>query len=179
MTERKAEVLVADQTKGSRSTEAVIQLDMAGRYTAANPAALDLLGVSLAELRAAPPDRFTIRQTRETEQAAFRAEWEAGGSRPLVGTAGLKRADGSTIRVTYAIQRTRSGFTARLWRVDGAPEAPPSVYTVGDVLRQWRAAEMRLADLIAGTADWARTLSEIELLRDRYQELFRSVRPQA
>jgi PAS domain-containing protein len=172
-------VRVAEQTGRSEPAEGVIHIDAAGRYTAANQTALELLGVSLSDLRASPPDRFAIAPTSPSVQAAFRAEWEANGSRPLVGTAGLKRADGSTIRVSYAIEPTRSGFTARLWRVDGAPEAPPSVYTVGDVLREWRAAELRLAELIAGTAEWARTLTEIELLRDRYQELFRSVRPQA
>jgi hypothetical protein len=46
------------------------------------------------------------------------------------------------------------------------------------VLRQWRAAERDLAELIPGSAEWARTLAEIELLRGKYQELFKSVSPQ-
>jgi hypothetical protein len=170
---------VIERTARSGFSEAVIHIDTAGRYMAANPAALELLGVSLVELLASPPDRFAIRPTNQSDQAAFREEWEAGGSSPLVGTAGLKRADGSTIRVAYAIETTDWGFTASLWRVEGSPEAPPTVYAVGDVLREWRAAEQRLAELIAGTPEWARTQTEIELLRDRYQELFRSVRPLA
>jgi len=162
-----------------RPAEAVISLDAEGRYVGANKPALELLGVTLAELRASSPDRFAIRPTNPSEEAAFRAEWKSGGSRPLVGTAGLKRADGTTIRVTYAIETERSGFRARLWRVVGSPEAPPSVYTVGSVLREWRAAERNLAELVPGTLEWRRMLGEIDLLRETYQEVFKSVKPQA
>jgi PAS domain-containing protein len=158
--------------------EAVINIDPSGRYVDANEPALRLLGVTLDELRASPPDRFAIRPNSESEQAAFRAEWESDGARPLIGTAGLKRADGSTIRVSYAIEATGSGFRARLWHVDGAPEAPPTVFTVGGVLRQWRAAERELTELTPGSPEHARTAGEIELLRGTYHELFKSVTPQ-
>jgi len=160
------------------AAEAVISLDATGRYVGANGPALQLFGVTLAELRASPPDRFAIRPPNDSEQAALRAEWESAGLRPLVGTAGLKRADGTTIRISYAIETARSGFRARLWQVEGSPEAPPSVFSVGSVLREWRAAERDLAQLMPGTPEWARMLSEIELLRDRYHELFKSVNPQ-
>jgi hypothetical protein len=156
------------------ATEPAIQLDEGGRYIGANQAALDLLGVSLQELLDSPPDRFAIRATDHAEQAAFRAEWESEGSRPLIGTAGLKRADGTEIRVSYAIEATPRGFTARLREVEGSPLAPPSVFTVGAVLREWRAAERSLAELHPGSEEWARTMSEIDLLRSRYHELFRS-----
>ena len=157
----------------------MIRIDASGRYTNANRAALELLGVTLAELRASPPDRFSIRPANESEQAALRAQWESDGSRPLIGTAGLRRADGETIRVSYAIEATRAGFRARLWQVEGSPEAPSSVFTVGGVLREWRAAERDLAELMPGTPEWARTLNEIELLRGRYQELFDTVKPRS
>jgi len=146
--------------------EAVINIDASGRYVHANESALRLLGLTLDELRASPADRFAIRPTSESD-----------GARPLIGTAGLKRADGSTIRVSYAIEATGSGFRARLWQVEGAPEAPPSVFTVGSVLRQWRAAERELAELKPGSPEHARTAVEIEMLRGKYHELFKSVRP--
>ena len=152
--------------------EAVIALDGAGRVVNANEAALELLGVSLAELRGAPPGHFAIEPTQEGEQAALRTQWTDGGEQPLVGTTGLRRGDGSTIRVAYAVEGTASGFNARLWQIEGSPEAPASVFTVGDVLREWRAAERQLTELAPGTKDWARTLIEIELLRSKYQELF-------
>jgi PAS domain-containing protein len=164
-------------TKGG--AEAVINLDPTGRYIGANKPALQLLGITLEELRASPPNRFSIGPADQSEQAALRAEWELAGSRPLVGTAGMKRADGTPIRVSYAIETARSGYRARLWQVEGPPEAPPSVFTVGTVLREWRAAERDLAELTPGTVEWGRRLSEIELLRGRYHELFKSVKPPA
>jgi PAS domain-containing protein len=158
-------------------TEAVISLDALGRYLDANAAALELLGVSLAELRASAPDRFTMRPATDAEQAALRSQWSKDGAPPLVGTAGLRRADGTTIRVAYAIEPGDPGFRARLWRVDGSPHAPSTLFTIGQVLREWRSAERKLAELVPGSADWARTLSEIEMLRGRYQELFSVLRP--
>ena len=162
----------------SLSAEAVINIDTNGRYLRANRPALRLLGVTLEELRSSPPDRFAIKPSNESEQAALRTEWEADGSRPLIGTAGLRRADGSTVRVSYAIEPHRSGFRARLRQVEGSPESPPSIFTVGGVLRQWRAAERKLAELVPGSPEHARTLGEIEMLRGRYHELFQSVKPQ-
>lgn len=162
-----------------RPAEAVISLDAKGRYVGANKPALDLLGVTLEELRASSPDRFAIRPTSPSEQAAFRVAWESEGSRPLVGTAGLERADGTTIRVSYAIETARSGFRTRLWQVEGSPEAPPSLDTVRSVLREWRAAERNLTELVPGSPEWNRTTGAIELLRETYQELFKSAKPGA
>jgi PAS domain-containing protein len=156
-------------------TEAELWLDRTGRYVDANDAALELLGVSMPELLASPPDRFTIEPAGAGEQASLREEWASGGSRPLVGTAGLIRADGQTIRVSYAIEPAGAGFRARLSLIQGKPEAPASVYTVGSVIREWRAAERQLSELLPGSEDWARTKSEIEMLRRRYQELFRAL----
>jgi PAS domain-containing protein len=163
--------------RDQQTTEAVIAIDATGRYVDANAAALDLLGVSLAELRTSAPDRFALRPTVDVEQAALRSRWESGGTQPLVGTTGLRRADGTTVRVAYAIEAADAGYRARLWQVEGSPHAPPSVFTVGDVLREWRAAERVLAALVPGTPEWARTVSEIELLRGKYQELFTVVEP--
>lgn len=153
----------------------MLSLDRTGRYIDANETALELLGVSLPELLASPSDRFRIEPVDEAEQATLREEWATGGSRLLVGTAGLKRVDGQTIRVSYAIEPVDTGFRARLSLIQGLPEAPSSVYTVGSVMREWRSAERNLSALVPGTPAWARTKSEIEMLRDRYQELFRSL----
>ncbi|MEA2610780.1 MAG: hypothetical protein QOI37_718 [Chloroflexota bacterium] len=159
------------------AVEAVLELDGAGRCLEANGAALELLGVSLDELRAAPAGRFAIQSSPDGEQSALRAQWSAGGEELLVGTTGLLRGDGATIRVAYAVERTGLGFRARLWQVEGSPLSPTSAFTVGDVLREWRAAERQLTELLPGTPDWTRTLSEIELLRSRYQELFKAAGP--
>jgi PAS domain-containing protein len=161
-----------------QSTEAVIELDVAGHYVDANAAALELLGISLADLRVAAPDRFAMSPTSEADRAFLRDKWASDGERPVVGTTGLRRGDGTTIRVAYAIEAAATGFRARLWEVEGSPHAPASAYTVGDVLREWRAAERELAELTPGTPEWTRTLSEIDMLRGKYQELFRAAEPE-
>jgi PAS domain S-box-containing protein len=161
----------------TQTTEAILSLDRAGRFLDANAAALELLGVTLNELIASPADRFAFEPGGETESAERRADWEATGARPLVGSAGIKRADGSPIRVAFAVETTSTGFRARLWPIEGAPEAPPTVFSVDDVLREWRAAERGLAVLEPGTPEWIRTTSEIEMLRGKYQDLFRRVEP--
>src|SRR5437660_473169 len=99
-----------------QASEAIITIDAEGRSVDANEAALDLLGVTLAELLASPSDRFAMRPAIETDQAALRAAWVARGTEPIVGTAGLRRADGVAIRVAYAFERAGTGFRARLWR---------------------------------------------------------------
>lgn len=161
------------------ATGAVISIDAEGRYLDANDAALVMLGVTLAELRQSSGDRFSMRPRNEDEQAALRAEWESAGFRPLVGTTGIRRADGTTIRVSYAIETADPGFHVRLWEIPGSPEAPASLFSVGEVLRSWRAAERELAELKPGTPEWTRTLSEIEMLRGQYRELFRTAHPEA
>jgi PAS domain-containing protein len=158
-------------------SEAVVELDMAERCVDANAAALDILGVSLDELRAAPPGQFAVQPVIPGEQRSLRAQWAEGGEELVVGTAGVRRGDGAIIRVAYALEKTPGGLRARLWQVEGSPESPTSVFTVGDVLREWRAAERELTELVPGSRDWARTLGEIELLRDRYQELFKAAEP--
>jgi hypothetical protein len=64
-----------------------------------------------------------------------------------------------------------------LYAAERATDEPANVPSVGEVLRAWRKAERALAILAPGTPDWVRTLDEIDLLRSRYQELFRSVEP--
>jgi PAS domain-containing protein len=167
--------MTGDRLSASAVREAVLFLDRTGRYIDADEAALELLGVSLAELLASPPDRFTLVPTDIAEQASLREAWATGGSRPLVGTAGLRRGDGQTIRVAFAVEPADGGFRARLSPIQGEPVAPATMYTVGSVMREWRAAERKLAELVPGTPAWARTRGEIDLLRDRYQELFRSL----
>jgi hypothetical protein len=57
-----------------------------------------------------------------------------------------------------------------------AAEAPAST-GVGEVLREWRAAERALAELAPGTPEWTRALRDVELLRIRYQQVFSAAEP--
>lgn len=154
--------------------EGVLILDSDGRFVDANGAALELLGVSVEELRASGLERFAIEPLDRIELARLREEWEGHGAHPLAGTAGLRHLDGTRIRVAYVVERHGHGFHARLRQVDGDVDAAPTVFTVGDVLREWRAAERQLGLLEPGTDEWRRVQREIDLLRGQYQELFRA-----
>ena len=81
--------------------------------------------------------------------------------------------------MAYAIEPAGSGYRARLWPADDAPPTSRRGLKVGDVLREWRSAERGLAELVPGTQEWLRKLSEIEALRGRYQEVFKAVEPPA
>lgn len=154
------------------SPEGLIYTDPSGRYLDANVAATELLAVTLDELLASSPGRFSFAPspTADAEQAALMQQWD--GTSPLVGQGGLRRGDGSAIRVTFAIEPRESGFLLRLSRIDGPPEAAPTLFAIGDVRREWRAAERTLAELQPGTPEWARLDSQIAVLEERYQSLF-------
>jgi hypothetical protein len=53
-------------------------------------------------------------------------------------------------------------------------DAASRIHAVGEVLREWRAAERTLGELAPGTPEWTRALGEVELLRSRYQQVSRA-----
>ncbi|HET9757301.1 MAG TPA: hypothetical protein VFP66_12415 [Candidatus Limnocylindrales bacterium] len=56
----------------------------------------------------------------------------------------------------------------------GAPtDAAPVVYTAGQVLAEWRAAERRLDAIPDGTAEWRPARHDIDVFRRRYQAMFK------
>ena len=56
----------------------------------------------------------------------------------------------------------------------GAPtDAAPVVYTAGQVLAEWRAAERRLDAIPEGTAEWRAVRRDIDHFRSRYQAMFK------
>jgi hypothetical protein len=64
-------------------------------------------------------------------------------------------------------------FVAVMEPLDGAPDAAPIVYTAGQVLAEWRAAERRLTEIPEGSAEWRAIHRDIEVFRARYQEVFK------
>jgi hypothetical protein len=145
-----------------------------GRIDGATLEALDLLGVTLAELRAMPPGAFSPDPPDPDADAAFRSEWEASGRPDIGGQATIQRPNGTQVRVRFAI--TPSGedrFVAILEEIPASVAAPPLLYTGGEVLARWRAAERHLDALEPGSAEAAALEAEIERLRGLYQGLFR------
>lgn len=160
----------------SRGTAIIVAL-ADGTVDDATPAALDLLGVTLEELKAAPPGAFSAEPARPEEQEALRTEWEGAGSPVLGGESTIKRRDGSQRRVRFLVDREPEGrYMIVLVPLDSAVDAPPTVYGLGDVLIAWRAAERRLEAVARGSAEWRTVTAEIMTLRDSYHDLFRSRR---
>jgi hypothetical protein len=144
-----------------------------GRVDAATLEALELLGVTLAELRQMPPGAFSPDPPDPEADEAFRAEWESQGRPDIAGQATIQRPNGTKTRVRFAI--TPSGddrFVAVLEEMPGRVDAPSLVYTGGEVLARWRAAERQLDTLLPGTEEAAAIEAEIEHLRGLYQGLF-------
>jgi PAS domain-containing protein len=154
--------------------DGVVILDSNRRYVDANRRALELLGVSLEELRASAPGVFAVGSLDDAELASLRDAWTGHGGHPLAGTASLRRADGTRIRVAYVFEADGYGFRARLRQIDADVDAPATVFTVDDVLREWRAAERELAALEPGTEESRGVQREIDLLRAQYRDLFRA-----
>lgn len=153
---------------------ATITMTVEGLMEAASADALALLGVTLPELRSLPRGAFSPEPPDPAADEAFRAEWEAQGRPQVGGRATLQRPDGSKVRVRFAITSSGDGrLLAVLEPVDEPLDAPRTIYTAGDVLSAWRAAERRLQALVEGGGEWAAVTAEIEELRGRYQQLFR------
>jgi PAS domain S-box-containing protein len=144
-----------------------------GRYSDANAAALELLGVTLDELRTSDPGRFAAEPAEPEADAAFREAWEASGRPDIGGATTIRRADGTQARVKFAIRQMEDGsYTVLLTPVPDAPE-PTTVYTAGSVLAAWRASERQLEELPADAPERMGIMADIEEFRERYQLLFR------
>jgi PAS domain-containing protein len=148
-------------------------LNADGTTADANPAALELLCVTLDELRALPAGAFSPEPPDPEASAAFRREWEREGEPDMGGEATIRLLDGSTLRVKFGITPIDDGrFLAILEEIAGT-DAPPVMYTAGQILAEWRAAERKLAEIPEGSAEWRAVSHEIDVFRSRYHELFK------
>lgn len=157
--------------------DARIHMTATGAITEANPAALALYGLTLAELRAAPPGAFAADPQAAEEQEAFRHDWESSGRPDMVGAATLRRLDGMTVRVRFGITSQPDGtFVAILRPIDQPTDAPAEVFTAGQVLSRWRAAERQLEAIPPSSPEASAIQREIERFRQAYQLAFRASR---
>ncbi|MDQ3493079.1 MAG: PAS domain-containing protein [Chloroflexota bacterium] len=153
--------------------EANILINAYGTYADASPSALRLLGVGLREFLSMAPGSFSPEPRDPEADRAFRAAWEDSGSPDLGGEVTILRGDGSKARVRFMIMPQVDGrYLAMIEPTDGEVERPATVYTLGEVLAQWRAAERRLDELEVGGTEWLALQSDVSSLRERYQRLF-------
>ena len=144
-----------------------------GSTADANAAALELLRVTLDELRALPPGAFSPEPPDPAATDAFREEWERQGSPDMAGEGTVRRLDGSEVRVKFGITPTDDGrFVAIMEEVAAPVDTPQVLYTAGQVLALWRAAERQLAEIPEGSAEWQAVTREVDRFRARYHELF-------
>jgi len=156
-------------------TDATMILNEDGTASEASPAALEILGVTLEQLVELPGGAFSPTAPDPEASAAFREQWERQGSPDIGGEATIRRLDGERVRIRFALSHLEDGrFRAVLIPVAGAVEAPTVIYTAGEVLAGWRAAERRLAALPPDSPEIDVVQADIAAFRAQYQELFRS-----
>jgi PAS domain-containing protein len=151
--------------------EATIEIGSEGTYLGASPNALAILGVTLDELLVLPPGALASKPADPIEQQSFRDAWEAAGTPPIGGEATIKRPDGTSARVSFAIFPKPDGtYLATIEPVESPEAAPPIVYTIGRELTRWRAAQLELERVPEGGTDWTRLTAEIAEYRKRFPE---------
>jgi PAS domain-containing protein len=154
---------------------ATVTLDAAGRYVDANQPALDLLGVSSVEaLRAAGPETFAVTATDPEESAAFQRAYAESAARGLLIESAFRRTDGELVRARSAILPDGTGGYRAVFHPIERPTTDVSwrIYTIADVLAEWRSAERRLVELDPGSDAAARVTEQIELFREQYRRMF-------
>jgi PAS domain-containing protein len=153
---------------------AAVTIDATGRYLDATETALELLGVpSVEALRATEPSVFSPTPPDPEEQAAFQEAYTASAARGLLVESAIRRTDGELVRARTAVLPEGDGFRV----VIDAIERPTQnlsvrVYTISDVLAEWRQAERRLVELDAASEEAARVAEQIELFKGQYQLMF-------
>ncbi len=153
---------------------AAVTLDASGRYVDANETALELLGVpSVDVLRATTPDTFAPVAPDPDEQSAFQRAYAASSARGLLLESTFRRIDGELVRARTAIVPEGDGYRVVFHPVE-RPTADLTVriYTISDVLAEWRQAERRLVEVEPGGEEAARVNELIELFRAQYQRMF-------
>jgi len=116
-------------------SEALVIIDGDGRYIDGNVPALDILGVSLEELRAATSATFAEAPVDEAQSQAFREAWEAAGRPDITGETTVRRPDGSHVRVRFAITPRADGtYAATFQSVPDSPSHLVALRTIGAVI---------------------------------------------
>jgi PAS domain-containing protein len=156
---------------------AQVIVDAEGRCLEANAPALEMLGVTLDELRAAPPGMFSSEPPDPEAAVAFRAAWEAAGRPDVTGETTLVRPDGTATRVRFAIRPQADGRYVAVFEPIARPlDDESQLRTVGAVLAAWRAAERRLESLERGSPEWLAVQEEVEWLQRRHATAFEEER---
>jgi PAS domain-containing protein len=153
----------------------MIHLGPDGRGLDIDDNALAILGVTREQFLAAPPGAFSAQKLPETEEEELRAAWERDGRPEVIGASTVRRGDGTQVRVSFLIDAQPDGtFLAVVTPLDESAAQAPRVYTAADVLREWRSAERRMAEVTSGTPEHSELSGRVAELRAAYQVLVAS-----
>ena len=167
------------QTQQRWQQAVALRLDATGRWLDASDEALELLGVpSVDALRELPPDAFSPEPTDPAEQAAFQEAYATSLAQGLLIECPFRRLDGELVRARAAILADHDGDYRLLFYPVERPTTNLStkVFTIADVLAEWRGAERRLVALDGGSDEAQRLSGEIEVLRMTHERLFNRAR---
>ena len=136
--------------------------------------ALDILEMSLEQLRLLPPGGLAV-ENDEAASRAFETAWTEAGRNPVIGSGTIRLLDGRLVRIQYFIvPQTDGGYEIVLDRADEPLDAPVRMYAVGEALAAWRAAERTLEELEPGSEGWEDAQATISRFRDDYRRLVTS-----
>lgn len=159
----------------SSSGAATVTLGPDGHFSDASPAALELLGLSLEQLRGQSPRALLALSDAESE--ALSATWKSRISRAAAGEATVVRPDGVERRVRFVLTTvTRDCYEVLLQEITRPTPRRLAFYSMTEVLAAWRAAERRLQADLPGSAEWMAASAEVEAFRKQYLRLFESSR---
>jgi PAS domain-containing protein len=154
---------------------AALRVDATGRWLDASREALDLLGVpSIDALRELPSDAFSPEPADPAEQAAFAEAYADSLAQGLLIEAPFRRLDGELVRARAAVLPDGTDYRLLFYPVERpTTNRSAKVFTIADVLAEWRGAERRLVELDPASDEARRVNAEIELLRVAHERLFR------
>lgn len=164
-----------DVSSRATADDAVVFLGRDGHFEDASPAALDLLGIALDELKGLSPRALMAMGNAESE--ALSATWKQSVPKVAAGEATVQAPDGRARRLRFLLTSVDAGrYKVLLERTDAPPTPGLVVFTLPEVLAAWRASERRLADVVPGSAEWESLRAEIDAFRRQYQSLFEAKR---
>jgi PAS domain-containing protein len=154
--------------------DAVVTISPDGRCLAGSPAALELLGVGLDELRAGDVGALVPGTFGDAARESWRV-WVASGMALARGEKEILQPGGRRVRVSFETVRRADGmYDETLVALAGNPERRSPYTTLAAVLEAVREAERALAELPKRSRRRRALRSDIGQLREAFEQIVQS-----